>query len=79
MNRSQRASELAAQLSAEDIDMGMVILRGIRDELKKERILFEYNKDADYAFGIALWLIPAAYNGFGMLKSFDLAYEDLDR
>jgi hypothetical protein len=43
--------KLPTRLPANDIDhVGMATLKGMRDGLKRDRITFEGNKDADYSF-----------------------------
>ena len=70
-----KAEELSMRLPQDDIDVGMATLKGMRDTIKRERVSFECNKDADYSFTTVKRLITAAYNEIGQLSPFDPAYK----
>ena len=71
-----RAEELSMKLPQDDIDVGMAMLRGMRDVDKRERVSFECNKDADYSFANIKKLIKAAYSEVGKLSPFDPGYKE---
>ncbi len=71
-----RADDLAVKLPIDDIDVGMTILKGMRDEGKKERVSFECHKNANYFYDIVKKLIKAAYSQVGKISSFDLSYKE---
>ena len=70
-----RAEELATRLPADDVDVGMATLKGMKDEARRDRITFECNKDADYFFSKIKKLVAAAYNEVGKISPFDSGYK----
>lgn len=72
----ERAEELATRLPSDDIDVGMATLKGMRDGLRRDRVTFECNKDADYSFAKIKKLIAAAYNEVGKISPFDPEYKE---
>jgi len=70
-----RADDLAAKLPSDDIDVGMTVLKGMRDGSKKERVSFECHKDANYFYDMVKKLIKAVYSEVGKISPFDLSYK----
>jgi len=71
-----RADDLAAKLPSDDIDVGMAVLKGMRDGSKKEKVSFECNKDANYSYDMVKKLIKAAYSEVGKISPFDPSYKE---
>ena len=72
----KRAAELASKMVNDDIDVGMAILRGMKDQFKREQINFECNKGSDYSYPTVEKLIKAVYSEIGKPNPFDPAYRD---
>lgn len=72
----KRASELAIRLPSEQIDVGMAVLKGMRDVDKRQQVTFECNKDSDYSFPTVLRFMQAAYSEIGRMNPFDPGYKD---
>ena len=75
----KKASELAIRLPLDQLDVGMATLRGMKDKDKRERVSFECNKDADYAFATVVRFIKASYSEIGKINPFDPGYKDAMR
>lgn len=71
-----RADDLAAKLPADDIDVGMTVLKGMKNGSKKEKISFECNKEANYAYDMVKKLVKAAYSEVGKISPFDPSYKE---
>jgi len=71
-----RADDFPAKLPSDDIDVGMAVLKGMRDGSKKEKVSFECNKDANYAYDMVKKLIKAAYSEVGKISPFDPNYKE---
>ena len=50
----KRADKLAIRLPQDHIDVGMAILKGIRDTSKRECVSFKCGKDADYTYATVI-------------------------
>ena len=72
----KRADELAIRLPQDTMDLGMAILRGMRDTSKRERVSFECEKDMDYNYSTVTRLVKAAYNEVGKPNPFNPGYKD---
>ena len=73
----KRAAELASKMVNDDIDVGMAILRGMKDQFKREQINFECNKGSDYSYPTVEKLIKAAYSEVGKPNPFDPSNKDV--
>ena len=71
------AEDLVIHLLTNDINIGMFILKGMREGDKRKRISFECNKDSDYLFKKIKLLIKAAYSEISKLSPFDPDYKEL--
>jgi len=70
-----KANDLAVKLSFNDIDVEMTVLKEMKDDSKKKKMFFEYNKDANYFYDIIKKLIKAVYSKVEKINSFDLSYK----
>ncbi len=70
-----RSDDLAAKLSTNDIDVGMAVLKSMRNGNKKEKISFECNKKANYSYVMIKKLIKTAYSEVDKISPFDSSYK----
>ncbi|KAL9100381.1 MAG: hypothetical protein Q9163_004239 [Psora crenata] len=71
----KRAEDLSTHMAVDEIDLGMAMLRGMKDQHKKDQVNFECNKGADYMYTTVENLIKAAYSEVGKPNQFDLTYK----
>ncbi|KAG7008283.1 hypothetical protein G7Y79_00006g019030 [Physcia stellaris] len=72
----KRVEELTRKMTKDEMDVNMVILRGMRDQPKRDQINFEHNKNADYDYKNVKELIKAAYSEIRKPDPFDPVYKD---
>ena len=66
---------MATRLPANDVDVKITIFKGIKNKIKRNKITFECNKNADYFFTKIKKLIAAAYNKVSKISFFNFKYK----
>ena len=72
----KRASDISRKLPNDEIDVGMAVVRGMKDKTKREQVNFECSKDSDYTFTTVEKLVKAAYSEIGKPNPFDPGYKE---
>lgn len=78
MNYSKRYKELAITLLEDHINIGIVILKGIKDPIKWKRYSFKYFKDNDYSFNKVKGFNKVAYIEIDRLNLFRSRYKEAE-